>query len=520
MPKLNEINQYDINNYSFSNGNALANNKVQASDAEKTNAARFLNSMMAWYQNVKSGLDFDDEDLESDDLNPKQTNEDFKKIHEGLDFSKKKVTENTAVQTWKEDSQRLLKGVGSLLSRGVMTQEFLNGKDKSLDTQAAYYVKVVEPMMKDNGKLFKEILTDYAKLENNGKAKTSSTIDDIYKTQKNFIDNHLKYHPKLNAKIQELKKDPNKLDVASGGEKLVADEPEIKLEEKKVKAFSIKDGYKAQLYKDKNIDIDDIRFSNKARDLFGSTRLVALGSESTEHSLLNKAVKAYDKYGASDDDLGFMETNSDARSKKVFMLTNIKRLANSYTDLKTEKGMPSTPAGKDRLAGAFAIMDSADQNLAEIEKEIKSDGKYNSLKEFMNSKEYMETALKEINSQIKAIDKFNKGDAVREIEEQYLVAQQAALNIKLNPEKYKDFEQYANSNATSIADRLMHDKDFNDAYKNNLANNKRNGKDIAASSEELLNNFKAIKSGEVLENNSTTAKTSQKKNHAPGPLGL
>ena len=53
MPKLNEIKQYDINNYSFSKGNALAENTVNASDEEKTKAANFLNSMMAWYQNVK-----------------------------------------------------------------------------------------------------------------------------------------------------------------------------------------------------------------------------------------------------------------------------------------------------------------------------------------------------------------------------------------------------------------------------------------------------------------------------------
>lgn len=517
MPKLNEIKQYDINNYSFSKGNALAKNKVKATEEDKTNAANFLNSMMAWYQNVKPLLQLDDEDymdsLESDDLNPNQTNDELKKVHEDLDFSKEKVTKDTVVNAWSLDSERLLQGVGSLLSRSVMTDGFTSGKDKNFDAKAAYYIKVVEPMMRNDGKLFKEVLTGYANLNNNmgaDKNQISKKVDAFYKTQKQFIDSVLSRKPELKAKIQELKSDPYKLEVASGGKKLVADEPEIKLGENKEKASSIKNVYKDQLYRDKNINVDDFRLASKARNLFGSTRLIALGSESTEHSLLNKAVKAYDKYDAPDDLMGsFSDNDIEKNCKKVYMLSNMKRLAKSYADLKTQKGMPSTPAGKDRLAGAFGIMDSADQDLAKIEKEIKDFGKYNSLKEFMNSEEYMRSALNQVNSQIMVIDKFNKGDRILEIEEQYLLAQQAALTIKLNPDKYKDFEQYANSSATNIADRLMHDKDFIDAYKNTLANNKGKGKDMAASAEELLENFKAVKFNENLENKGTAVKNNK-----------
>ncbi len=517
MPKLNEVKEYDINNYSFSKGNALAENNVKASDEEKEKAAKFLKAMMAWYQNVKSFVKFDDEDsidsLDSDDLNPNQSNDGFKEGHEDLNFAPENVTEDNAIPVWNQDSERLIQGVGSLLSRGVMRDGFVSNKDKNLEEKAAYYIKVVEPMMRNDGKLFKEVLSNYAKQNNiaTDKAQTVKTIDSLYKNQKNHIDSILERSPELKAKIQELKNDPNKLDVASGGKKLVPDEPEVKLGENKQKAYSRKDEYKDQLYREKNIDPKDFRFSKKGRELFGSTRLVALGSESTEHSLLRKAVKAYDKYDASDDMLGFSDDSTEERCKKIFMLKNIKHLANDYVDIKIKKGMPSTPAGKDRLAGAYAIMDSADQDLAEIEEEIKDIGEYKNLKEFMNSKEYMKIALAQVNSQILDIDKFNKGDNVHEIEEQYLLAQQAALNIKLNPEKHKDLEQYANLSAANIADRLMHDKAFDTACKETLAKNKGKGENMAASGEELLNSFKAIKSEKNMENNNAEVKTTQKK---------
>ena len=203
------------------------------------------------------------------------------------------------------------------------------------------------------------------------------------------------------------------------------------------------------------------------------------------------------------------------------MLNDIKHYANDYVSLKTQKGLPSTPAGKDRLTGAFALMDNADQELATLEKEIVSDGKYKNLKDFMNSKEYMEVALNQINEKISNIDEFEKGDKVRSIEERYLLAQQAAFNIKLNPDKYKDFEQYKNLSATDVADRLMYDEAFEAACKDTLAKNNRSGAEMVKSGEKLLDSFKAKKLDDGLEKNNTAVnKHEVKKPHGKGSLGF
>ena len=148
-----------------------------------------------------------------------------------------------------------------------MRDRFVSNKDKNLEEKAAYYIKVVEPMMRNDGKLIKEVLSNYAKQNNiaTDKAQTAKTIENLYKTQKNHIDSILERKPELKAKIQELKNDPNKLDVASGGKKLVSDEPEVKLGENKQKAYSRKDEYKDQLYREKNMDSNDLWISKKGR---------------------------------------------------------------------------------------------------------------------------------------------------------------------------------------------------------------------------------------------------------------
>ena len=106
--------------------------------------------------------------------------------------------------------------------------------------------------------------------------------------------------------------------------------------------------------------------------------------------------------------------------------------------------------------------------LKETEEQIKDLGLANSLEEFKEDMDVNMYTLKVINEKISGIAEFEKKDPIRKVEQSFLLAQQAAYQIKedmLDLEYDGKYDEFKDMSVGKIAKTLSHDDSFDAACK-------------------------------------------------------
>lgn len=533
MPNY-KINSSTLETYDI---NKLQNlEQAKREDAQK--ASEFLNSMFAWMQTMSEYAGTEPEkfyDQTTDSINEGISGEDLKNETKELLEHQRVINENTVGGAWKSENSKILKVAGGFLSRGglanaLKTEKYKNATDKE---KAEFYVDYIAPMIDNEGKLYKDLITEYGKSQNVPGILAASTAGDLYK--KDMKEIHESISPEVQTEINNIykernlknanaqKKEQKKADNIIINEEKIENNNEIKVnpdelqlnpnelpvvnnpldeDAKKIKNERIKENKRIynlnreRLYEDKGLV--NAPTYRRGVELFNSTKILAAGPEGTTHSLVNKAVYDYSNFLSSRqnaNNVAYVEDMKPDEQKRtlaeqLYKIDNVRVQTLSYITSKTKNGLPNTPAGKDRLLGAYVIREHADDFLKTTEADIKRLGFANNLSDFRNSREYIETASRLASEELSKRNKIGKGNARTTVDDIMLVAEQTACNIKLHPEKFKRLnEQYKDKSLTDIQTSLMNDKTFVETTKTMFRTARNNGATVAQNNDKLINDY-------------------------------
>ena len=522
MPQPEKLNPEKLNTFDINTLNSLSDN---SSEVQKEKAADMLNNMLAWFEKLKqiAVKDKDNEDYfintAGNTINSSETPEELKKNLNELNSKTDVIDKENVSLLWSVQKPSIISVGGSMLARGFLSKSVIAADasgNSTPEAEAVYYLKFVEPFMANNGKLFKSIVSNYAHSIGKEYAELESIANKLYNNEKKYIDNYFLDKPKVKEEIDKQKnaavrKEEEELSFDDSADNIIPENENIDINENKyddpdelhrqndldekfianmnksVKVLKHKRqqaDYKAQLYQEGGFGVNTPRYEEAVSN-FKSTKILAMGPESTEHSLLNESIKDIAEFAKENKLLESIvqvygkpvEEKVSAYAAEVLKLETMSRRATIYIDLKTQNGLPNTPAGKDRLLGAYALRDNANDILKRMSNDTNGAGLGKNLDELRKNPAFQKAMLKEVSDKIMQIKQFAKKDPVREIEERYLLAQQAALTIKVSKDAaYKDLKgNFKSMNVKELTDHLSHDKSFQAAIDYRLKVSNRSG---------------------------------------------
>ena len=465
-------------------------NNLKAIDGVNLNSEQdALSTSAAFYNNVYAALD-----VVKGVVNKKAFAKDYPELKNKLEkiTTTSKITKDSVVGALMADGAPVAEAVTEMLECGILSKIMENPKKAGMneEQQAAFYVNIVQPFARNDGKLAKHFIgkhydtltnieESYEKKDNATKAfladakKINDMVtekDELSEAIEEYVNNRDVKKKKKNISIDN-KIDDNIININEN-----PDIPKAGKPKKKDGKNAWKDTIRQNLYESKGKP-DGLSYNDAVKS-FRSVRLLSLGASSTEHDILNESLDDYKQYYEKNEDKLYsykLRTMSSPDQKlilaeKIYKLETMSRQANSYIDIKTNKGrkVPGTPAGTDRLLGAFEIDRNVKQMLKETEEQIRDLGLANSLEEFKEDMDVNMYTLKVINEKISGIAEFEKKDPIRKVEQSFLLAQQAAYQIKedmLDLEYDGKYDEFKDMSVGKIAKTLSHDDSFDAACK-------------------------------------------------------
>ena len=496
--RLKEVKFKENNNFAKIDGLQL-NSDIE--DHKRT--AEFYNNVYAFLDVVR------------DVANKKEFAKEYPELTKKLDGfnTKARITEKTAKGALMADGSKVAEAVTDILQSGILVKIMENPEKAGLTPEqtTAFHEKLIKPFAKDDCKMAAHFINKHYNAVNKGEInyddKTNAKAE--FEREVNIIDGLMKN--------RQPAKEDNLI--------INDDEPEEIIPEKKVKKNAWRDDVRRQLYERKHKP-NGLNYNDAVKS-FRSTRILGMGSSTTEHDILNESLNEYKSFQETNQNdlytyklMGMSQDKQiELLAEKVYKLETLSRQAKSYIDIKTNKGrkIPGTPAGTDRLLGAFEIDRNAKELLKETEAQIKELGLGDSLADFKENKSVQMTTLGLINKKISNIAEFNQGNPVREVEERYLLAQQSAYKIQLDNKHLDLAEKFIDLNTNKLAKTLSHDKQFNKACKEIINDAKRVGKTVAEDSNRyLVDSYKEnVRNAEKLDVDKSVVNKQQKKAAKP-----
>lgn len=444
-------------------------------------------------------------------------------VNEFLD-NKRRINKDTVESFWQEEGGALLGNIATLLSTGALSRCMKNDRIPT-KKRAEFYLDMVEPMMADSGKVFKDFMFNAALATGKDENEAFRYASDAYYDEMKEINKYVKNDFDLSNEIIEQRNQRNEKNNAKDNiienniintnvnninndikinneikdpyEELV----EAQIKERDQRRADMKEAVlnDRQIYK-----LPDYR---EAVNLFGSTKILAFGPETDEHKFITNDIRKYNdflqKNNASTNSTLNLDGLTDEQkmeklAEQVYTLDKMKRHVKTYVDQKTEKGLPNTSAGKDRLAGAFCIGEHVEDWIKRTENQIKELGFAHNLKEFRNSKEYNKKALELAKDKLKNTKVLGKGTEPKVIDDLYDIANFCALKIKydmvtnfdgdsVNIPEIQD--KFKNKSVSEIRKELMLDKDFRTVTAEHLASCGHDGAESVSTSNSLFDKY-------------------------------
>ena len=490
--RLNEIKFKHSNNLK-----AIDGVNMNSEQEERTVAAAFYNNVYAALDVVKGVV------------NKKDFAKDYPELKNKLEkiTTTSKITRDNVVGALMADGAPVAEAVTEMLECGILGKIMENPKKAGMneEQQAAFYVNIVQPFAKNDGKLAKHFIgkhydtltnmeESYEKKDNATKAfladakKINDMLtenDELSEAIEKYVNNRDVKKKKNNEK--KIIDDDSILDINFDNKNnniindniIINENPDIPKAggpKKNSGKKAWRDTIRQNLYESKGKP-DGLSYNDAVKS-FRSVRLLSLGASSTEHDILNESLDDFKQYYEKNKDNFYfanLRTMSPPDRKlilaeKIYKLETMSRQAKSYIDMKTNEGqkVPGTPAGTDRLLGAFEIDRNVKQMLKETEEQIKDLGLADSLEEFKEDMDVNMYTLKVINEKISGIAEFDKKDPVRKVEESFLLAQQAAYQIKEDMQDLEydgKYDEFKDMSVGKIAKTLSHDDSFDAACK-------------------------------------------------------
>ncbi len=432
-------------------------NNLKAIDGVNLNSEQdALSTSAAFYNNVYAALD-----VVKGVVNKKAFAKDYPELKNKLEkiTTTSKITKDSVVGALMADGAPVAEAVTEMLECGILGKIMENPKKAGMneEQQAAFYVNIVQPFAKNDGKLAKHFIGKHydtlTNIEESYEKKDNATKAFLADAKK--INDMVTENDVLSEAVEEYVNNRNVKKKKNNEKKIIDDDslPDISIDnkindniininenpdilkagepKKKDGKNAWKDTIRQGLYESKGKP-DGLSYNDAVKS-FRSVRLLSLGASSTEHDILNESLDDYKQYYEKNEDKLYsykLRTMSSPDQKlilaeKIYKLETMSRQSNSYIDIKTNKGqkVPGTPAGTDRLLGAFEIDRNVKQMLKETEEQIRDLGLANSLEEFKEDMDVNMYTLKVINEKISGIAEFDKKDPVRKVEESFLLAQ-------------------------------------------------------------------------------------------------
>lgn len=196
---------------------------------------KLLSPMFQWIATMQlSAGSFRDESyIKNDRIDPAADLDEFNEKTETLLDKMNSATDETAPQFLKDEKPNINEVMGGFLAKNSMTAAFENagkGPNKAKN-QATFYVDYVEPMLSDDGKVYKQLMTNYGKNHGLSEADAKARANELYKEDVNNIKEVVKNSPELRSEINKLIKDSPKLqaefDKINSNKEIKSNEPAI-----------------------------------------------------------------------------------------------------------------------------------------------------------------------------------------------------------------------------------------------------------------------------------------------------